>query len=290
MIETMEPAGFRMPSKLNANLSLSGLKLAVIGHQEWVNFLKVDALPKPGLISRAERSLEEPAGAGAVVAVQLARLTNTVVPFFTALGQDDIGEQSVERLHALGVECHVAWRKGASRRGISLVDHGGDRAITVIGERHTPRADDPLPWEKLNDCDGVFVSATNVEGLQQARQASVLTATPRLGIDVLNRAQVELDALIGSRLDPKEQMDKTTLKPTPKLIIATEGARGGTADPGGRYQAVKPHQQPIESYGCGDSFAAGVTCALAAGWSVQESIALGARCGAECVTRFGPYG
>ena len=121
---------------------------------------------KAGLIGRQNgrwrNRLEQ-----AVVAVQLAQLTNTIVPFFTALGHDEIGEQSVERLRALGVNCHVAWREGPSRRGISLVDHGGDRAITVIGERHTPRADDPLPWEKLNDCDGVFVSATNVEGLNR---------------------------------------------------------------------------------------------------------------------------
>ena len=76
---------------------LSHLKLAVVGHQEWVTFLQVDALPQPGRISRALRDLEEPAGAGAVVAVQLARLTGQRIPFFTALGRDAIGERSVAR-------------------------------------------------------------------------------------------------------------------------------------------------------------------------------------------------
>ena len=271
------------------NKSLSGLKLAVIGHQEWVNFLKVDTLPKPGMISRAERTLEEPAGAGAVVAAQLARLTKTIVPFYTALGRDEIGQRSVARLRELGVECHVAWRDSPSRRGLSLVDQGGDRAITVIGERLTPYPDDPLPWEHLTLCDGVFVSATNSHGLRLARQAKVLTATPRLGLHVFKTAEVELDALIGSRLDPSEQIEKDAWNPTPRVIIATEGARGGIVQPGGRYQAVKPKDQPIESYGCGDSFAAGVTCGLSAGWPIKESIKLGAQCGADCVTRFGPY-
>ena len=180
--------------------------LAVIGHQEWVTFLQVDALPRPGLISRAARSLEEPAGAGAVVAVQLARLTGTTVPFFTALGRDAIGRRSVERLRELGVDPHVAWRDQPSRRGLSLVDHTGDRAITVIGERLTPTAEDSLPWELLQDCDGVFVSATDADGLRRARAARVLTATPRLRLPVLQGAAVQLDALIGSALDPGEQL------------------------------------------------------------------------------------
>ena len=279
----------QLPMQFAMNQGLSGLKLAVIGHQEWVNFLKVDTMPKPGLISRAERTLEEPAGAGAVVAVQLARITKTIVPFYTALGRDEIGQRSIARLRELGVECHVAWRDGPSRRGISLVDQEGDRAITVIGERHTPHPDDPLPWEDLKFCDGVFVSATNSNGLQLARQAKVLTATPRLGLQVFKTAGVKLDALIGSRLDPSEQLDKDALNPTPRVLVATEGAKGGIVQPGGRYQAVKPSSPAIESYGCGDSFAAGVTCGLAAGWSVKDAIELGARCGADCSTRFGPY-
>ena len=45
----------------------------------------------------------------------------------------------------------------------------------------------------------------------------------------------------------------------------------------------------VDSYGCGDSFAAGVTAGLAASWPAAEAIALGARCGAACAGVFGPY-
>lgn len=268
---------------------LSHLKLAVVGHQEWVTFLQVDALPQPGRISRALRDLEEPAGAGAVVAVQLARLTGQRIPFFTALGRDAIGERSVARLQELGVDPLVAWRERPSRRGISLVDDGGDRAITVIGERHTPVAQDPLPWELLADCDGVFVSATDAAGLRLARKARVLTATPRLRLPVLQEASVTLDALIGSGLDPSEQLPSGALNPPAALTIATEGAEGGILTPGGRYTASTPPGPVVESYGCGDSFAAGVTAGLAAGWAPTQATHLGATCGAACVTRFGPY-
>ncbi|MED5469986.1 MAG: ribokinase, partial [Cyanobacteriota bacterium] len=48
---------------------LPKLKLAVVGHVEWVTFLSTDQLPQPGVISHAGHSFEEPAGGGAVVAV-----------------------------------------------------------------------------------------------------------------------------------------------------------------------------------------------------------------------------
>ena len=64
------------------------LKFAVIGHIEWINFIKVDQLPKPGLISHSRESLEYPAGGGSVIAKRLRELTNSEVHFFTALGND----------------------------------------------------------------------------------------------------------------------------------------------------------------------------------------------------------
>ena len=265
------------------------LKLAVVGHLEWVTFLAVNELPSPGQISRAHRSLEEPAGAGAVVAVQLAQLTGQEVTFFTALGKDEIGARSEARLRELGVNPVIAWRDQPTRRGISLVDRSSDRAITVIGERLTPVAQDPLPWEHLANCAGVFVSATDSRGLRLARAAKVLTATPRLRLPVLREANINLDALIGSNLDPGEHLEEGALTTAPTLRIATEGEKGGILIPGGRFEAQPLPAPLVETYGCGDSFAAGVTAGLSAGWSTTEAIKLGAQCGAACATRFGPY-
>jgi len=266
------------------------LRLAVVGHVEWVSFLKVDQLPAAGLIGHASAFLEEPAGGGAVAAVQLARLLGRPVPIFTALGRDAIGEHAVERLTALGLELHVAWREAPTRRGISFVDGQGDRSITVIGERLTPTAADPLPWGELAACDGVFATAADPAALRACRAAKCLAATPRLRLPVLNAAGVTLDALIGSGLDPGEAVPQGSLQHTPGLRIATEGAAGGWIEPGGRFPAPGIPAALVDSYGCGDSFAAGVTAGLAARWSVEQAISLGAHCGAACATRFGPYG
>ena len=46
------------------NFKKGNLNFAVVGHVEWINFLKVDQLPKPGVISHSENSIEYPAGGG----------------------------------------------------------------------------------------------------------------------------------------------------------------------------------------------------------------------------------
>ena len=64
---------------------------------------------------------------------------------------------------------------------------------------------------------------------------------------------------------------------------------GGISKDGSTTNAIKLENKLKDSYGCGDSFAAGVTAALAAGWGYNEAIKIGAKCGANCATHFGPY-
>ena len=272
---------------------LPRLCLAVVGHIESVEFLAVDRWPQPGCISHAQQRLEEPAGAGAVIAVQLAQLLDRPVHFFTALGRDSVGEACVQRLQQRGVEVHVAWRDGPTRRGISLVgavgDRSGDRAITVIGDRLTPVLSDPLPWDVLQQCDGAFITAADAALVQAARSVPVLAATPRVGLAVLESAGVQIDALIGSGLDPAELVAPGDLVPSPRVQISTEGAAGGLISTGDRYSASALPGPFVETYGCGDSFAAGVFAGLAAQWPLKTAIQLGCQLGAACATRFGPY-
>jgi len=76
--------------------------------------------------------------------------------------------------------------------------------------------------------------------------------------------------------------------------VFTDGARGGTyrgrSGETGSWAPVSPPGAPVDSYGCGDSFAAGLTYALGAGLEVPAALALAARCGAVCLTGRGPYG
>ena len=265
------------------------LKLAVIGHVEWVTFLAVDRLPKPGVISHAKKSLEAPAGGGAVAAIKLAKVTKQKVDFFTSLGRDSIGEKSYDILRKYNLNLYVSWKDKTTRRGISINDKNAERAITIIGERLEPTIKENLPWEKLEKYDAIFITATDVETLQESRKARKLIATPRLGIETLNKAKIKLDALIGSGLDPDEKSIGADLIIKPILRIETAGDSGGESWPGGHYSPIRLIEDVKDTYGCGDSFAAGVTAGLAAGFNQNQSIFIGSCLGAECATFFGPY-
>ena len=138
------------------------LNFAVIGHIEWMNFLRVDSLPKPGIISHSKSSLELPAGGGAVIAKTLNELTKNQVHFFTSLGNDIYGKQSFKKLEEMGLNLHVSWRDRPTRRGFSLTDTGGERSITVIGDRLTPNIGDNLDWSLLQYMDGIIITAADV--------------------------------------------------------------------------------------------------------------------------------
>ena len=269
---------------------LPKLKLAVIGHIEWVTFLKVDQLPLAGEISHAKDYFEEAAGGAAVAAVQMSRLINGPVDLFTSLGKDSCGEGCYERLTKLGLNLKVAWREKPTRKGISFITKGGERAITVIGERLQPNASDNLPWSDLKNYDGIFVTATDKEGIRHARKAKFLSATPRTGKQTLKKSKVKLNALIGSGLDPGERISFEELEPKPDIYVSTTGKSGGIIFPNNiKYKSIKPSSKEIDTYGCGDCFAGALTTALAAKLNLEQAINIGAYCGAECSTRYGPY-
>jgi ribokinase len=267
-------------------------KVAVVGHVEWVQFAHVEHVPRAGGLVHAHDPFEEPAGGGAVAAVQLARLAGGAV-LVTALGDDEPGRRSAERLAELGVEVRAAWRPQPTRRALTLVDDAGERTITTIGPRLEPfGADAEADWESLADLDAVYFTAGDLEALRAARRAArVLVASPR-GREALGHG-VEIDALVLSARDEIERREAERAEGAARLVVVTEGQRGGSfrspsGEPG-RWEAAEPPGELVDSYGCGDSFAAGLTYGLGAGLALPDSLALAARCGAACLTGSGPY-
>jgi len=265
------------------------LRFAVIGHIEWINFLKVSELPKPGIISHAEKSIEMPAGGGALIAKTLSELTNVQLHFFTSLGNDFYGNKCLEFFEKIGIKLHIAWRDEPTRKGFSLIDQEGERSITIIGKRLTPNINDNLEWSILNQMDGIFITAADKEIISKARNAKTLCSTPRIGIELINKSKVLFDGLIGSNLDPDEFFALEDLHKRPRYVIKTEGEKGGIYIPGGRFEAISNKNPKIDSYGCGDSFAAGILYGLSANWSIEKALKLGTVLGRNCIEHFGPY-
>lgn len=268
------------------------MRVAVVGHTEWMHFARVPALPAAGTIVHARRAWEDAGGGGAVAAVQLARLAGQA-QFFTALGDDRYGHATAQRLAQLGVRVHAVWRPLEHRRGFTHLDDAGERTITVVGERLAPSGRDDLPWDELANADAVYFTAGDVGALRAARAARALVATPRARGALLERSGVLVDALVSSFSDAGERLPDGALDPPPAYDVRTEGARGGrwTAADGrhGRWAAAPLRGRVADAYGCGDSFAAGLAFGLARGPRIDEALELGARCGAACLTGAGPY-
>jgi ribokinase len=264
------------------------MNVAVVGHVEWVEFARVEEMPRPGDIVHSLESWEEAAGGGAVAAVQLANL-NGAAQLFTALGDDDLGRRSGAELGERGVTVHSATLGEPQRRAFTHVDAGGERTITVIGQKLLPSGENSeLPWEELARCDAVYFVSGDIAALRAARGARVLVATARELLTLRRGAEV-LDVLVGSARDPGEHFEPGDLEPAPRYVVTTSGSLGGWVNPGGPFRAA-PLPGPVEdAYGCGDCFAAGLTYALGAGRSMDDAVALGARCGAAVLTGRGAY-
>ena len=264
------------------------MNVAVVGHVEWVEFARVEEMPRPGEIVHSLESWEEPAGGGAVAAVQLANL-NGSAHLFTALGDDELGRRSRTELEQRGVTVHSSTLGEPQRRAFTHVDGGGERTITVIGQKLLPSGENgDLPWEELARCDVVYFVSGDVAALRAARRARVLVATSR-ELATLRLGTDQLDVLVGSAQDPGERIEPGALDPPPRYVVTTSGALGGWVNPGGPFRAA-PLPGPVsDAYGCGDCFAAGLAYALGTGRSMDDAVALGARCGAAVLTGRGAY-
>ena len=144
----------------------------------------------------------------------------------------------------------------------------------------------------MRDLDGIYFTAGDLSALQAARAAArVLVASPRAGESL--EGGVLLDALVCSGEDEIERDAAARIRARARLMVITDGARGGRFETSGgergEWSAAALPGPVVDSYGCGDSFAAGVTYGLAAGLEDAAALELAARCGAFCMTGRGPY-
>lgn len=253
--------------------------VAVVGHVEWVTFARVARLPAQGEIVHATDVWREAAGGGAVAAVQLARLAGHC-EFFTAAGP------AVADLRRWGVRVHSA--RETLREAFVHTDDEGERTITVLGARAVPHGDDALNWRILEGCDAVYYTGGDAAAARLARRARVMVASARAHDSL---AGVEVDVLVLSGNDADEARWAGGLRA--RRTVYTDGERGGRwigHDGEGEWAAAPLPGPVVDAYGCGDSFAAGLTFALGRGDAVEDALGFAAACGAACLTGRGPYG
>lgn len=262
-------------------------RIGVIGHIEWVDFVPLPRFPVPGEIIRAEGPFTRAGGGGAVAAVVLAKL-GAEVDFFCALGRDAAGREALAQLQEHGVHVHVAWREQPTRRALTLLVPSLERTIVTLGERLEPMGGDDLDWDRLRQTTAVYFTAGDADALRFAHWSGAVVASPRAR-DVLETAGARVDALLFSGRDKEESDWAQRVAAHADVMVATAGDQGGRwwGRTKGRWSATPLPGPPRDSYGCGDSFAAGFTLGLGRGASIEEAATLGATCGARALCRVG---
>jgi ribokinase len=100
------------------------MRVAVVGHVEWIRFARVDRIPGAGEISHSFDQWEQAGGAGAVAAVQLALLADEAT-LFTVLGDDDLGRRATAELEGRGVVVRSGGDERPQRWAFTQIDDQG---------------------------------------------------------------------------------------------------------------------------------------------------------------------
>ncbi len=270
-------------------------RVAVVGHIEWLDFAVVDHLPAPGEIVTAEEQFAVPAGGGAVAAVQLRRLAGAA-DFFTVVGDDELGARSVRELRdEHGLDVHAVARAGrGQRRAFTHLDRNAERTITVLGERLVPRGGGAAAVGAARRRRRRLLDRRRRRRRPcGARRARAGRLRPRAGgpdrrrrdARRRDRQRLRREGARGDRdARPRPALDGRDRRRARRLVHRRRRQRAGA----GR-RSRRP-ATPVDAYGCGDSFAAGLTYGLGAGLELPAALTLAARCGAWCLCGRGPYG
>ncbi len=266
-------------------------RVVIIGHVEWVTHA-LGHLPDRGHIADLYDPWCEPAGGGGVAAVAAARL-GTHVTLVTAFGDDPTGSESRRLLEDRGVSVVASRATGPQTPVLTIIDPGGERTIMVVGPRMQARASDLTGTDFLAVADAVYYTGEDPELLRLARQARHLVVSGRRVADV-TAAGVVADVIVASANDPDESVASLPAELSPGAVVMTNGAAGGSIkSPGAAVRGFAPTVQAapiVDSYGCGDSFAAGLTVGLARGLDIDDAVAVGAEAGGLCSTWRGGLG
>ncbi|HWO20515.1 MAG TPA: PfkB family carbohydrate kinase [Kofleriaceae bacterium] len=264
------------------------LRIGVIGHVEHITLGRVAALPRAGDIVHVQEPRVLAGGGGGIAFFQLAR-GPVELHLFTALGDDDAAGFVERAIAAAPARVHAVRRAQPHTRDVVMIGPDGERTILVVGEPLHPRADDPLPWEIIDELDAVYFTAQDPALLARARHARVLVAAARRR-ECIAAAGIELDAIVGSRADPRERAARADYAVPPAALVMTEGPLGGAVETAGGVARFASPRADVTggTYGAGDSFAGALTYYLAAGMSALEAAVHAAHHGAAVVGSLDP--
>src|SRR3972149_675066 len=214
------------------------------------------------------------------------------------LGEDDIGNQIVEKLIKDGVDTSYVYRQKDKRSNYSLaINYSGERTIFTYKdeiEYQTPTDIPKVPWVYLTSMGDNFSGTYGkVADLVRKNPDVKLVFNPgsrqiRAGVDgiknvlevsymvYINREEAEkISGFEEWRGKEKELLEKVSAL-GPKVPIITDGPNGSFSLCEGKF--YKAGVMPVDAYertGAGDAFGSGCLSALIKGKGIDEALLWG---------------
>ena len=276
-------------------------RVVVFGSSNTDMTVRVPELPAPGQTILGTTFSVTPGGKGANQAVA-ARRAGAEVVFVTAVGDDDLGKQSLERYKREGIDVsHVRVLDGCTS-GVALifVSDDGENMIGVasganlrLSSQHVDRLPDSLFQKGDVLLTGLEIPVeTALSAMRRGAQAGMLTIlnpapAPALSEsdtrDLLSFATVvtpngvEALALAGMPSGTPAEPDwklcaERLLAQGAVAAVITLGSRGCMVRAaGGIWSFDSPHVEACDTVGAGDAFNGALAVALAEGKALLEA-------------------
>jgi ribokinase len=266
-------------------------RVVVIGSSNTDMTVRLPSLPAPGQTLLGDAFATSPGGKGANQAVA-ARRAGAEVVFVTAVGDDALGQASIERYSREGISVdHVRVVAGVPS-GVALifVSKDGENMIGVApgaNQKLSPEDIDQLPASVFHDGDVLLVGLeipipTAIRAMARGRAAGmtvVLNPAPAPSLpqgdvrellsaaDVLTPNRVEalvLSGMNGSASSDISRCSRRLLELGPRAVVITLGSEGCLVDSGGEIHRIgAPRVEAVDTVGAGDAFSGALATALA---------------------------
>ncbi|MEM1096340.1 MAG: ribokinase [Bacteroidota bacterium] len=278
-------------------------RVLVIGSANTDMVVRVPRLPAPGETILGGTFRQMPGGKGANQAVAAARL-GAEVTLMACVGADALGEATVERWQAIGINTAYVARSRTAATGVALitVDAHGENSIAVASGANQELRPGHLVRQAFAEADVVLlqlevpmatisaaVEMAHAEGccvVLNPAPARAVPASLLQHIHILTPNEHEFRQMSGATtpLEAAAWREHTGVT----HLVVTQGAKGAAwyADEGLHHIAAH-HVTAIDTTGAGDVFNGALAASYARGLPIATALANASAAAAFAVTQSG---
>ncbi|OJW10533.1 MAG: ribokinase [Planctomycetales bacterium 71-10] len=288
-------------------------RIVLFGSSNTDMTVRTPRLPEPGETVLGGAFATTPGGKGANQAVAASRAGAEVV-FVTAVGDDDLGRQALERYRGEGIDVSRAKVVPGVASGVALIfvaDDGENMIAVASGANLELTPDDvaALPDDLFRAGDVLLAgleipAATALAAMKRGREAGMTVIlnpapAPKAGDPIVaellaaadvvtpNRGEARALAGEGGKDDPASVADRIRAR-GPRTVVLTLGRGGCLATTGTEvYEVPGRRVQAVDAVGAGDAFNGALAAVLAEGRPLGEALAWATAAAALAVTQPG---